>query len=236
VIALPVAIAALCYAWLYRRAVATAGGWPAWRAVSFALGLAALGAGALLSDRVLPAHMAGHALMVAIGAPLIVLGRPVTLALRASSPPIRHGLVRVLRSRPARVIAHPLVAWVAFVGVQLAFHLTPLFDIALHDGLVHEAEHAAFLATALLFWSVALASEPLPHALSAPARFVYLLAAMPVNDVAGAYLMSTGRPGAGAAMIAGMMPLGLAAVLVGWSWISGEERRVRVREGYVPAR
>jgi putative membrane protein len=234
-IAVPSAVAAIAYAWLYRRAERSPAGWPAWRAVSFAVGLMALIGGLALSDASLPAHMAGHALMVSFAAPLIVLGRPVTLALRALEPDHARRLARLVRSRPVRVVSHPLVAWALFVGAQLAFHVTPLFDAALRDGALHEAEHSVFLVTALVFWSVALAAEPLPVRLAAPARFVYLLAAMPVNDAAGAYLMATGRPGAGAAMIAGMMPLGVAAVAIGWSWAAGEERRARVREGYVPA-
>jgi hypothetical protein len=53
---------------------------------------------------------------------------------------------------------------------------------------------------------------------------------MPASDAAAVYLIGDGHAVAGAAMVAGMMPLALAAVLVGWSWIVGEEREATLRE------
>jgi len=219
----------------YAVGVRTAGGWPLRRSLAFAAGLAVASVGLAMSDDALPAHMAGHALLVALAAPLLVLGRPVSLALRALSPSHARAIVRVLRSPVARAAASPVLAWSAFVGVQLAFHLTPLFRQALEVGWLHLLEHVLFIATALWFWSVALAVEPLPNRAPAPLRALLLLAAMPANDAAGAYLMATGHLAAGAVMIAGMMPLALAAVLVAWSWISAEERRARAGDGTVVA-
>src|SRR5438034_6633712 len=127
---MPLVLGAFAYAWLYHRAERERGGWPAWRAISFAAGMTALAGGLALSDATLAAHMAGHALMVTVAAPLIVLGRPVTLALRALPAAEARRLALIVRSRPVRIASHPLVAWSAFVGAQLAFHITPLFDLA----------------------------------------------------------------------------------------------------------
>ena len=134
------------------------------------------------------------------------------------------------RGRTARTVFNPTVAWAGFVGAQLAFHVTPLFELALRHEWLHGLEHVVFLVTALAFWSAALAVEPIPRRLGGPARVALLFTAMPASDAAAVYLIADGHAVAGAAMVAGMMPLALAAVLVGWSWIVGEEREATLRE------
>src|SRR2546423_8214992 len=108
---------------LYLGAASRVRRWPARRSAAFAAGLLAAVAALALSDRGLAVHMAGHCLLVAVAAPLLVLGRPVSLALRAS-PRRRERLLAILRGRTARAVLNPAVAWVGFVGAQLAFHVT----------------------------------------------------------------------------------------------------------------
>jgi cytochrome c oxidase assembly factor CtaG len=203
--------------------------WPPRRTAAFGAGLAVAVAALVPSEGGLIAHMVGHCLLVAVAAPLLILGRPVSLALRRASAATRQRLLRLLRGRVARAILNPVVAWVAFVAAQLAFHVTPLLDLAARHEL-HGVEHAILLATALAFWSVALAVEPLPRRLGGAARAGFLLGAMPASDAAAVYLITGGHAAAGAAMVAGMMPLGVAAVLVGWSWIVAEEREASLNE------
>jgi putative membrane protein len=224
------ALLAAASATLYLGAVSRVRSWPARRSAAFAAGLIAAVAALALSDRGLAVHMAGHCLLVAVAAPLLVLGRPVSLALRVASPRRRQRLLAMLRGRTARAVLNPTVAWVGFVGAQLAFHVTPLFGLALRHEWLHGLEHVVFLVTALAFWSVALAVEPIPRRLGGPARVALLFTAMPASDAAAVYLIADGHAVAGAAMVAGMMPLALAAVLVGWSWIVGEEREATLRE------
>jgi putative membrane protein len=224
-----VALAAVS-AGAYLGAAGRARRWPWRRTAAFCAGLAAAAAALAVGDRTLPLHMAAHALLVAVAAPLLVLGRPVSLALRVSRPTGRERILALLDSRPARALLNPILAWVAFVGAQLAFHMTALFGLAERHGWLHGLEHLGFLATGLVFWTVALAVEPLPRRLPAPARAAFLLLAMPASDGVAVWLIAHGQPAAAAAMAAGMMPLGLAAVAVGWSWIATEERQASLRE------
>jgi cytochrome c oxidase assembly factor CtaG len=204
--------------------------WPWTRTAYFAGGLAAVGAGVGFDDISLPIHMAGHGVVVAVGAPLLVLSRPMTLLLRALPRPAARDLVAALRAPWLRRLLWPPLAFAAFVAAQLAFHLTPLFWDALRDEGLHAAEHLIFLLTALWLWSVCLAVEPLPGRWDAWARAGLLMAAMSASDSGAVKLMLDGYGAAGVAMLASMLPLGLGAAAIAWREVLREERRARRRE------
>lgn len=218
------------YAALYLIGARHARRWPVARTGCFMAGVAAVLAGLALSDDTLVIHMVGHALLVAVGAPLLVLGRPLSLALQTLPASGRDRLLVALHGRAARTLLAPAVAWVAFVGCQLAFHIGPLLWLSLRVGWVHELEHLLFLAAALAFWSVALAAEPVPRRLPGLSRAAFVFGAMPVSDGAAAYLIAVGHPLAGVAMVAAMMPLGLAALTIAWRAMLDEERRSTLAE------
>jgi putative membrane protein len=213
------------YLWLASRTT-----WPWTRSACFAAGLVVVGAGVGFDDISLAVHMAGHGVIVAVGAPLLVLGRPVTLLLRALPRPAARDLAAGLRAPWVRRALWPPLAFTAFVGAQLLFHLTPLFWSALREEGLHVAEHLIFLATALWLWSVCLAVEPLPGRWSPWARAGLLMAAMSASDIGSVKLMVDGYQSAGVAMLVSMMPLGLGAAGVAWAAIMREERRARRRE------
>jgi putative membrane protein len=208
--------------------------WPWLRTASFAAGLGALVAGLAVDDLSLAAHMAGHGVVVALAAPLLVLGRPVTLLLRALPRPAARELARGLRSPWLRTALWPPLALVAFVAAQLAFHLTPLFGESLRDSPLHELEHLLFLLTALWLWTVCLAVEPLPRRWSPLARAGLLMGAMMLSDIGSVKLMIDGEAAAGAAMTVSMMPLGLGAAALLWAALLREERGQRKRDGADP--
>jgi putative membrane protein len=194
------------------------------RGACFFAGIAVVAAGDLLGDGSLTLHMASHGLAVAVGAPLIVLSRPVTLLLRGLPRPAARSLAALMRSPVLRALLWPPLALLAFVAVQLGFHLTPLFERALVDEPLHAAEHLLFLATALWLWTVCLVVEPLPRRWSPLPRAALLMAAMMLSDIGAVRLMLDGETAAGAAMVVSMMPLGLGAVAVLWIGIVREER------------
>jgi putative membrane protein len=224
-IVLPSLALFVAYLWTARRT-----GWPWTRTACFAAGLAVIGAGVGFDDISLAVHMAGHGVIVAVGAPLLVLSRPVTLLLRTLPRHAARDLASLLRSPWLRRALWPPFAFAAFVGAQLAFHLTPLFWDALREEGLHAAEHLIFLLTALWLWSVCLAVEPLPGRWSPWARAGLLMAAMSASDIGSVKLMVDGHQTAGVAMIVSMMPLGFGAAAVVWASILREERRARRRE------
>jgi putative copper resistance protein D len=170
-----------------------------WRTLAFLAGLGALLV-ALVSPveayegQLFSVHMVQHMLIELVAAPLLLLGRPITLALRVSSPPARRTLLRVLHSGPIRMLAFPVVAWVVFAAVNWGWHFSAAYDVALENELVHYLQHASFLAAALLFWWPVLDADPSPWRLAHPVRLLYLFLAMPQNSFLGVALLSAGDP------------------------------------------
>ncbi len=119
-------------------------------------------------------HMAQH-LLLALLAPLaLVLSAPVTLLLRSLPPRSARRVARVLRSRPAHLLANPVTALVLNVGGLVALYFTPLYAATTrHDGL-HALVHLHFLAAGYLFAWVIAGPDPAPRRPSARVRVVVL--------------------------------------------------------------
>ncbi len=106
------------------------------------------------ADTRLSVHMGQHLLLTMIAAPLLVLGAPVTLLLRAATPGFRRRWVLpLLRSRPVRLLTAPVVSWTQFALVLWVSHFSPLYEAAVRSTGVHALEHMLYIASAVLFWS-----------------------------------------------------------------------------------
>ncbi|MGH2355348.1 MAG: cytochrome c oxidase assembly protein [Chloroflexota bacterium] len=157
--------------WVYARGVRAlwrrAGqgqGIHSWQAFAFAGGEAALFLALIspldaLGEALFSAHMVQHLLLMVVAAPLLVLGRPLvpllwTLPARWRRAVGRwwHGAVGVRAAW--RAASHPLLVWGLHVGAVWVWHTPGLYQAALRSEVVHIAEHACFLATAVLFWWV----------------------------------------------------------------------------------
>jgi putative copper resistance protein D len=146
------------------------------------------------SDRLLSVHMVQHLLLTMAAAPLLVLGAPVILALRASSRSIRERVVLPLvHSALARFLSHPGVSWGAFVAAMWATHFTNLYQEALGSETIHNLEHILYLATALLFWRPILGVDAGPSRISHPARFLYVFLSMPPMAFLGLAIYSSNQ-------------------------------------------
>src|SRR5919201_448423 len=129
------------YGWAALRGVR---GWPAARTAAFAAGLAvlvfALGSGLdAYGDRLLSIHMVQHLVLTLVAPPLLLLGRPLELALRALRGASRERLARAVRMRLS-----PALTWCPFVVVMAGSHLPPVYDAAVRHPAVHELEHALY--------------------------------------------------------------------------------------------
>ena len=194
-----VAVAITAIGWLLmRRRVARAH--PAhppsrWRNAAFLGGLATLVV-ALTSPieayegQLFSVHMLQHMLLELVAAPLLLLGAPATLALRAASPSVRRGLLAILHSRVVAVISFPLLAWVLFAAVNWGWHFSSLYNQALEISWLHDLQHLTFLGAALLFWWPVVGADPSRWRLPHPVRLFYLFLAMPQNSFLGIALMS----------------------------------------------
>lgn len=105
-------------------------------------------------ERSFAAHMLEHELLMLAAAPLLVLSRPLGIALWAFPAGWRRALGRLGGGiGPAwRWVTAPVVATLLQAAALWLWHAPSLFDLALaHDGW-HVVQHLCFLATALLFW------------------------------------------------------------------------------------
>jgi putative copper resistance protein D len=164
---------------------------PGWRVAAWLAGLAtiliALASSIdLYAGDLLTVHMIQHLLLAMVAPPLLLLGAPITTLLRVAGPQVRRRLILpVLHSRLVAVVSSPFVAWPTFALVMWFTHFSTLYDAALENPAVHVAEHAALLASGILFWSPAVAADPSPHRLGWGGRLAYLLLQMPVNAAVG---------------------------------------------------
>jgi len=192
--------AATLYLWAVRRVGRRRPLHPAspWRTAAFLSGLAAILV-ALISpieayeDVLFSVHMVQHMLLELVAAPLLLLGAPVTLALRAASPSVRRGLLVILHSRVMTIVSFPLVAWVLFAAVNWGWHFSSLYSDALENDALHYLQHATFLGAALLFWWPVVGLDPTRWRLPYPARLFYLFLAMPQNSFLGVAIMGASR-------------------------------------------
>jgi putative membrane protein len=166
-----------------------------WRRWAFLGGLAAIVL-ALASPietyegQLFSVHMVQHMLLELVAAPLLLLGAPATLALRAASPSVRRMMLRVLHGWPSAILTFPLLTWLVFAAVNWGWHFSDLYDQALENPPLHYLQHATFLGAALLFWWPVVGADPARWRLPRPARLFYLFLAMPQNSFLGVALMS----------------------------------------------
>jgi putative copper resistance protein D len=228
--------------------------WPARRSAAFAAGIAVALAGvasplAAQAEIRLADHMVQHLLLMLVAAPLLVAGAPLSLALQALRGRPRERLAAAVRSRPVRVLAHPLVAFSVFAAATVATHLTGFYDLAVRDGGVHLLEHAIYLASALLFWLPVVGTNPVPQLRTWITRTIYLILAMPPMSAVAVVLLYAETPrypsyveaarahgfsalldqqdGAAIMWVAGSMAMVAASVAIGWQALVREERRQR---------
>jgi putative membrane protein len=138
-----------------------------WQALAYVGGIATLALALLspldaLGSALLSAHMVQHLLLIAVAAPLLVLGQPTITLLWALPERRRRQLGRWWHRAPGlrsiwALLCLPLVAWLLHSAALWAWHAPPLYQAALDAPMLHGAEHLSFLGTALLFWWTVLA-------------------------------------------------------------------------------
>ena len=172
--------------------------WRPGRTRAFLAGLAALAA-ALLSPvatydgTLFSVHMVQHLLLTMVAAPLLVLGTPVSLLVRAVGRRGHRKVMRVLHSAPVRLLTHPLIAWLGFAAVMWGTHFSGIYQAALESEAVHVAEHLLYLVAAVLFWWPAIGLDPSRWRMPHPLRVGYLFMQGPVNTFLALAIYSSGR-------------------------------------------
>ncbi|MCV7081065.1 cytochrome c oxidase assembly protein [Mycolicibacterium insubricum] len=142
-------------------------------------------------------HMAEHMLLNMFVPVLLVLGGPVTLALRTLHP-AGHGhppgprewLLTLVHSRVTTFLSHPVTAFVLFVASLYIVYFTSLFDHLVRYHWGHELMSTHFLITGYLFFWAIIGIDPGPKRLPFLGRLALLFAVMPFHAFFGIALMT----------------------------------------------
>lgn len=256
-----IALAAL-YLVAARRLRTRGDAWPVGRTVAWLAGcLILLLATSSGIGRYAPAmfsvHMAQHMLLGMLVPILLVLGAPITLALRTlpgggrtgpSGP--REWLLAGLHSPVARFLSYPLITLPLFVGSYYALYFSGLFEVALYQHWAHLAMNLHFLTVGTLFFWPLVGIDPSPRRLPPAARLGIVFASVPFHAFFGVALMSSNtviggafyralalpwvpaplddqKLGGGLAWASGEVPLLLVVIALLVQWSRQDERTAR---------
>ncbi|MEZ0364317.1 cytochrome c oxidase assembly protein [Mycobacterium sp. pUA109] len=233
--------------------------WPPGRTVAWLLGCASLlFATSSGLGRYMPAmfsiHMSAHMLLSMLVPILLVLGAPVTLALRAlpaagrgQPPGMREWLLAALHSRVSKFFTNPVIATVLFVAGFYGLYFSGLFDAAAGSHVGHLAMNVHFLLSGYLFYWVVIGVDPTPRPIPPVAKVGVVFASLPLHAFFGVVLMGTKsvlaenfyrslqlswhtdlmgdqRLGGGIAWAAGEIPLVIVMVALLVQWRRSDQR------------
>ena len=169
-----------------------------WFAGLAAVGYVTLGGLGVYSHVAFSAHMAGHMVLSMLAPILLVVGAPITLALRALPGPDvpggvgpRQMLASLLRSRFVAFWVHPVVASLLFVTSLYGVYFSGLFGALMMNHLGHALMEVHFLLTGYLFFEVLIGDAPIPRRLPHLARLGLLIVVMPFHAFFSIAVMST---------------------------------------------
>lgn len=145
-------------------------------------------------------HMVQHMVISMLSPILLLLGAPVTLALRAlpTAGRDRKGprelLVALLHSRYLRVVTHPAFTIPLFIASLYGLYFTPLFDFLMGSMVGHIVMMVHFLVVGLVFFWPIMGVDPGPHRPGYVMRMLELFAGMPFHAFFGIALMMGSEP------------------------------------------
>ncbi|MFE7233997.1 cytochrome c oxidase assembly protein [Streptomyces sp. NPDC002405] len=193
------------YGWGVVRLRRRGDAWPVGRTVAYVIGVltVALVMCTKLNDYgmvMFSVHMVQHMIISMLSPILILLGGPITLALR-SLPVAGRGrkgprelLLALLHSRYLRVVTHPAFTIPMFVASLYALYFTPLFDFLMGSRAGHIAMMVHFLAVGLVFFWPIMGVDPGPNRPGHLMRMLELFAGMPFHAFFGIALMMATTP------------------------------------------
>ena len=177
--------------------------WPVGRTVAFALGIAATnfatsGGLGLYAQFSFSYHMMSHMVLGMIAPIGLVLGAPMTLALRtlpqgrnSDERGVRGSLLAALHSKIGVIYTNPIVALAIFDGSLFALYFTDLFAVLMQSHVGHLFMSLHFLAAGFLFFFIIIGVDPNPRRVHHLVQIVILFAAMSIHAFFSVALMST---------------------------------------------
>ncbi len=176
--------------------------WPVGRTIAFALGISAIdfatsGGLGVYSRFAFSNHMLSHMVLGMIAPIGIVLGAPVTLALRTlpigrneQERGIRGNFIALLHSKLSKIYTHPVVALAIFNGSLFALYFTPLFGNLMQGHSGHFFMSMHFLLSGILFFQVLIGVDPMPRKVPHIVKVIIIFAAMSIHAFFSISIMS----------------------------------------------
>lgn len=176
--------------------------WPVGRTIAFASGIAlidfatsgGLGVYALFSFEY---HMMAHMLLGMIAPIGLVLGAPITLALRtlpqgrnSEERGVRALALTALHSRYSVILTNPVTALALFDGSLFVLYFTDLFGNLMGNHAGHLFMNIHFILAGFLFFHVIIGIDPNPRKYPHIVRIVILFGAMSLHAFFSVALMS----------------------------------------------
>jgi putative copper resistance protein D len=238
--------------------------WPWYRTALWMSGMAVLlwttnGSLNVYEQFLFSEHMLQHMLLTMAIPVLLVLGAPVTLALRAirkrddGSRGVREWILLLVHSRVANVLTHPLVAAGLFAASLWVFYYSPLFRWATTDHVGHEWMIFHFLIVGYLFVQTLVGVDPVGNQAPYPLRLILLFATVALHAFFGlAIITNSGlfladwygamgrtwgasplddqRAAGGIAWGVGEIPTVSLAIIVAFLWSRSDTREAKRRD------
>ncbi|WP_217176582.1 cytochrome c oxidase assembly protein [Streptomyces sp. AC495_CC817] len=193
------------YAWGVVRLVRRGDKWPVGRTVAFVVGvlLVMLVTCTGLNDYgmvMFSVHMVQHMVISMLAPIVLLLGAPITLALRAlpvagkgrKGP--RELLLMFLHSWYMKIVTHPAFTIPMFIASLYGLYFTPLFDFLMGSTPGHIVMMTHFLLVGLFFFWPIMGVDPGPHRPGYLMRMLELFAGMPFHAFFGIALMMASAP------------------------------------------
>jgi cytochrome c oxidase assembly factor CtaG/putative copper export protein len=174
--------------------------WQWFRSVNWVIGLLVLtyitsGPPSVYGRVLFSAHMVDHMALTMVAPLFLVLGAPVTLALRAlpargdGSRGLREWLLVFVHSKFSQFVTHPIVAAGNFAGSIVLFYYSDAFGFAMREHVGHELMNLHFALTGYICVLSMIGTDPLPLRAPYPMRLLLLLATMGFHAFFGVAMM-----------------------------------------------
>ena len=131
-----------------------------------------------LSDYYLfSAHMVQHLMLTLVVPPMLIMGTPGWMLRPALKVPVVASIARAITTAPR--------TFLIFNVVLTAWHLPPMYEMAMEHHPIHIVQHLCFMIAATLMWWPILSPLPELPRLSYPLQMLYLfLLTIPMSVIA----------------------------------------------------
>lgn len=221
--------------------------WSPWVSAAFVTGIfavwLAVGSGLARYDETnVTVHVVQHVLLMMIAAPLIALGKPVTLATQAVGRANQTRLVRLTRHPAVTALTFPVVGGLLYYGLMYAmFTSTGVYDYTVGHPVFHDASHLVLLAVGFIYWQPLVGGEQTRWRMAPPVRVLAVFLGMPLEAFLGISMRMRSQPlgprgpigdtlantqSAGQTfLILAMLAGGLCIAIIAARWLGDSERR-----------